>query len=157
MSKNLVSLNLSAEQLTAVDTALGELERQLSVLVSLSVADKRRVTPMGEKSEAFCRQTLQLLAENPQLVPPNLDVADALSDLKSLDVLRPRVVRLTRLLSRAQDTEFALGCDAMSVAMRGYSLLKGVSDREGLKELRRGLGVRFAKTRRRKPTEQQAA
>jgi hypothetical protein len=30
---------------------------------------------MGDKSEAFCRQTLNVLAQNPQILPPNYDLA----------------------------------------------------------------------------------
>ncbi len=78
---NLATLNLSDAQLTAIDSAIAELERQLSGLVALSTADKRRATALGEKSEHFCRQTLRMLSENPQLIPPNLDLADALADL----------------------------------------------------------------------------
>ncbi|MBK9657364.1 MAG: hypothetical protein IPO66_18730 [Rhodanobacteraceae bacterium] len=98
-----------------------------------------------------------MLTENPQLVPPNLDVAEAVADLKARDVLRPRLMRLTRLLQRGNDTDFALGSDAMAVATRGYSLVKMVSDREGLTEIHRDLGSRFSKSRRVVPEEKKAA
>ena len=154
---NLATLNLTDVQLTAIDSAITELERQLAGLVALSTADKRRSTALGEKSEYFCRQTLRMLSENPQLIPPNLDVPDALADLNARDALRPRMMRLTRLLERGNDTDFALGSDAMAVAMRGYSLLKAVSGREGLDQLRRDLGTRFSKARRPVPEEKKAA
>jgi hypothetical protein len=153
---NLVTLNFSESQLAAIDSAIAELERQLSGLVALSTADKRRVAKLGEKSEFFCRQTLQALIENPQVVPPNLDLADAMADLNARDALRPRLMRLTRLLERGKDTDFALGSDAMDAAMRGYRLLKNVSGREGLDQLRRELGSRFAASKR-TPLEQKKA
>ncbi len=157
MMQNLATLNLSTEQLAAVDTAIAELERQLSGLVALSTLDKRRAAKLGEKSEFFCRQTLQMLQENPQVVPPNLNVNDAIADLQARDALRPRLMRLTRLLERGNDTEFALGSDAMAAAMRGYGLLKSVSGREGLDGLRKGLGSRFSKSRRTPDEEKKAA
>ena len=46
---------------------------------------------------------------------------------------------------------------AMAAAMRGYSLLKAVSGREGLDQLRRDLGSRFTKTRRPTTEEKKAA
>lgn len=155
--KNLANLNFTDAQLTAIDSAIQELERQLSGLVALTTADKRRSTKLGEKSEYFCRQTLRMMSENPQLIPPNLDLADAMADLNARDQLRPRLMRLTRLLERGEDTDFALGSDAMAAAMRGYSLLKAVSGREGLDQLRRDLGSRFSKTRRLAPEEKKAA
>ena len=81
--KNLATLNFTDAQLTAIDSAIQELERQLSGLVALTTADKRRSTKLGEKSEYFCRQTLRMLSENPQLIPPNLDLADAMADLNA--------------------------------------------------------------------------
>ena len=157
MSKNLATLNLSDAEVTAIDATIAQLEQQLSGLVALSNTDKRRAAKLGEKSEYFCRETLRMLTENPQLVPPNLDVAEAVADLKARDVLRPRLMRLTRLLQRGNDTDFALGSDAMAVATRGYSLVKMVSDREGLTEIHRDLGSRFSKSRRVLPEEKKAA
>ena len=156
MSKNLATLNLSDAEVNAIDATIAELERQLSGLVALSTTDKRRAAKLGEKSEYFCRETLRMLTENPQLVPPNLNVADAVADLKARDILRPRLMRLTRLLQRGNDTDFALGSDAMAVATRGYSLVKMVSDREGLSEIHRDLGTRF-KSRRAAPEQKKAA
>lgn len=155
--KKVVRFNLTDTQVRAIDLAITELESQLSGLVALSVTDKRRAAKLGEKSEHFCRQALQMLADNPQVVPPNLDLADAVADLNARDALRPRLMRLTRLLERGKDTDFALGSNAMAAALRGYTLLKAVSGREGLDQLKSRIGTRFAKTRRPSPEEQPAA
>jgi hypothetical protein len=64
---------------------------------------------MGQKSEAFCRQALTVLEQNPQMVPANVPLADAIADLNALEQLRPRMVRLSRLSERASDTDTALG------------------------------------------------
>jgi hypothetical protein len=157
MTQNLVTLNLTDAQLTAVNTALTELETQLAGLISLSTPTKRSVRKMGPKSEAFCRQTLRVLGENPQIVPPNVPLADALADLTALDALRPIMVRLSRLSDRASDTETALGSDVMAMALRGYSLLKLTGRSEGLESLRQQLASRFAKTSRQTPPAPQPA
>lgn len=156
MQQNVVSLNLSETQLVAVDAALTELEAQLAGPVALPPGTKKRMQPMGEKSEAFCRQALRVQKENPQVVPPNLDVADAVQDLKTLDQLRPRAIRLSRLMSRLADTDFALGSDVMQTATQGYALLKVVGRAQGLDEVRKDLGARFIK-RRRQPVEETKA
>jgi hypothetical protein len=157
MQQNVVTLNLSESQLVAVDAALTELEIQLTGLVALSPATKKRMQPMGEKSEAFCRQALRVLNENPQVVPPSLDVTDAVNDLKTLDQLRPRAIRLSRLMSRLEDTDFALGSVVMQTATQGYALLKLVGRAQGLDEVRKGLGTRFIKRRRQPEEEVKAA
>ena len=149
MTQNLVSLNLTDAQLTAVDAALTELEKQLGGLIALPVATKRSLKRMGRKSEAFCRQALRVLEQNPQIVPPNVSLADAIADLNALEQLRPRMVRLSRLSERASDTDIALGSDVMGMALKGYSLLKLNGRSEGLEPLRQELGLRFSRTSRR--------
>ena len=148
MLQNLVTLNLTDAQIRAVNAALTELETQLADLITLSAPTKRSVRKMGQKSEAFCRQTLRVLEQNPQIVPQNISLADAVADLTSLDTLRPVMVRLSRLSERAADTEIALGSDVMAMALQGYALLKLTGRGEGLDSLRQELGARFAKAPR---------
>jgi len=88
---------------------------------------------------------LSVLEQNPQIVPPNLSMPDAIADLNAIDKLRPRMIRLSRLTERASDTNVALGSDVMSAALDGYSLLKRSGRAEGLESLRKELGARFAK------------
>lgn len=148
MSQNLVSLTLTDAQLSAIDQALFDLELQLTELIALDVDKRRSLARMGDKSETFCRQALNVLAHNPQIVPPSLKLADGQADLAALDRLRPRLQRLQRLTERASDTEIALGSDVMNVALQGYALLKVSGKNQGLEGLRKELGARFAKSSR---------
>jgi hypothetical protein len=129
MSQNLIQLNLSDEDHVAVDAALVTLEQRLSDLIDMTATEPRGLAKMGDKSEAFCRQTLRAMAQNPGIVPASVQLADAQADLKQLKALRERTARLRQLLGRCDDTELALGSDVMSAA---------------LEELRQGIGVRFA-------------
>jgi hypothetical protein len=76
MAQNLVSLQFSPDQLAEIDAAVLKLEQMLGGLISLTADERRRLHKMGEKSEAFCRQSLSVLVQNPQIVPPSLDVAE---------------------------------------------------------------------------------
>ena len=148
MTQNLVMLNLTDAQLTAVDAALTELETQLGGLIAMTTPKKRSLQKMGQKSEAFCRQAVRVLEQNPQMVPPNIPLGEAVAGLNTMDQLRPRMIRLSRLSKRAADTDIALGSEVMSVALQGYSLLKLTGRLEGLEPLRQSLGVRFARSSR---------
>jgi hypothetical protein len=148
MSQNLVSLTLSDTQLSTIDQCLGDMEAQLTDLIAMNTAQRRSLARMGDKSETFCRQTLNVLAQNPQVVPPSLKLAEALADLAALDRLRPRLQRLLRLTERASDTEIALGSDVMNAALQGYALLRVAGKNQGLEGLRKELGSRFIKSPR---------
>jgi hypothetical protein len=143
--QNLVSLNLTHDDLSTLDSALRSIETILARGVALTPQQRRDLYKMGDKSEAFCRQALMLLTNNPQVVPPSLSVTEALADLQALDALRPRLDKLRQLTERAEDTELALGSDVMGVALEGYALLKVAGKGEALKSARRELSARFAK------------
>jgi hypothetical protein len=66
MSQNLISLNLSEADFAEIDGALGTLETKLAGLLDLNIDERRGLMKMGDKSEAFCRQTLTVLAQNPR-------------------------------------------------------------------------------------------
>ena len=148
MSQNLVSLQLSNEQLAQAEQGLAALEQAFAGLVSLTVAERRRLTKMGEKSEVFCRQALRVLSQNPQIVPESLGLAEAQADLLALDQIGPLLDRLQRLAERGRDTEMALGADVMDAALEGYGLLKVSGRQQGLDGLRRELSTRWARGRR---------
>ena len=151
--QNLVSINLGPADLEALDGALATIQSVLGHGVALTTQQRRELTKMGDKSEAFCRQTLSLLANNPQVVPPGLGLSEAQADLAALDALRPRLEKLRQLAERGADTELALGSDVMSVALEGYALLKVAGKGEALKGARRELSARFD----RKPRTKEAA
>jgi hypothetical protein len=148
VTQNIISLELSDGQVTIALEALTELEGALSGLISLDAEERRRLTKMGQKSEVFCRQALSVLAQNPQIVPPSLNLSEAQADLRALDRLRPVLDRLQRLAERGADTEIALGSDVMDVALEGYGLLKVSGKNQGLDGLRRELSSRFSRTRK---------
>lgn len=146
MSQNLISLQLTEQDLTTLNALVGDIESRLTGLVSLDNATRRQLTKMGDKSEAFVRQTLLVLAQNPEIVPPALGLAEAQADLRALDQLRPLLARLQRLTERVADSEMALGSDLMSVALEGYGLLKVSGRNKGLEGLSDALSARFARS-----------
>ena len=148
MSQNLVSLDITDAQVATALDALTALESALTGFISLDNDERRSLTKMGQKSEFFCRQALSVLAQNPQIVPPSLGLAEAQADLRALERLRPVLDRLQRLAERGSDTEIALGSDVMDVAREGYGLLKVSGSHQGLDAARRELSSRWAKTRR---------
>ena len=145
MTQNLVSLHLTSDDLAAIDAALETLEEKLAALVELSVDERRALTKMGEKSEAFCRQTLIVLAQNRQIVPAGLDLGEAENDLSQLDLLRPRFSRLRQLAGRADDAEMALGSDVMRASYDGYALAKLFGQGAALDTLKDAMSVRYTR------------
>lgn len=148
MSQNLVSLNLTDEQIAAALAGLQQVEAALPGLIALESGDRRGMMLLGPRSEPFARQTLRVLAQNPGIVPPSLNLADAQADLAALDKLTPVLERLQKLAARIDDTVAALGSDVMDVALEGYGQIKLSGGAHGLDDLRKELSGRFTKSRR---------
>jgi hypothetical protein len=145
MSQNLVSLDLGAADVLAIDAALDTLEKLFAGFVELTPEQRHKLTKMGDRSEAFCRQTLMVLAQNKQMIPPGFDLDEAQSDLLTFDTLRPRIQRLRALLSKGEDTQLALGSDLMRASYDGYALAKVFGQGAALDTLKEAMSVRFSR------------
>lgn len=148
MSQNLISLNLTDDQIAAALAGLQQIEAALPGLIALESGERRGMMLLGPRSEPFARQTLRVLSQNPGIVPPSLNLADAQADLAALDKLTPVLERLQKLAARVDDTVAALGSDVMDVALEGYGQIKLSGGAHGLDDLRKELSGRFTKTRR---------
>jgi hypothetical protein len=148
MSQNLISLTVTDDQIAAALAGLQQIETALTGLISLENGQRRGLMLMGPRSEPFARQTLRVLEQNPGIVPPSLDLVAARADLAALDRLTPVLERVQKLTTRLDDTVAALGSDVMDVALEGYGQIKLSGAAHGLDELRKELGGRFAKNRR---------
>lgn len=153
MSQNLVSLDTLQADLPEIDAALAVLEQKFSTFISLSADERQALYKMGDVTEPFCRQTISLLAQNPSVVPPTLDVVEAQKDLADIDALRPRIARLTKLLRLADDTEIALGSDVQVAASDGFKFLTIAGKGQGLETLLKNVPARRQKRRTNKTGE----
>lgn len=157
MTQNIITLDVTDAQYAEIDAALDIIEKHFAGLMDLTQNERRGLLKMGDKSEAFCRQTLVLLAQNPGIVPPGLGLADVQGDLRHLDQLRIRTARVRKLLGRMDDSEMALGSDVMNAALHGYGLLKMMGKGSGLAAQRQGISARFARPPRTKVAPEQDA
>jgi hypothetical protein len=145
MPQNLISYQLTSADLAAVDSALKTLEDRLASLIDLTPAQRRALVKMGDKSEAFARKAVEVLNNNPNVLPGNFDLAELRRDLAGFDQLRSRLVRVARIHERMADSQLALGSDVMSATLEGYAFLKVAGHDEGLDAARKALAVRFSR------------
>lgn len=151
MTQNRISLRLEDADLVAVEDAIATLEQRLAGLIGLAPDERRELTKMGDKSEAFCRQAVITLGKHPDVLPRNFDVDEYRADLAALDALRPLLARLQRVYDRMVDSEMALGSDLMVASLEGYAHLKVAGRGDGLDTLKEALGARFNRKRRQEP------
>jgi hypothetical protein len=151
MPQNLISLRLPDDSIAAVEAAIGTMEQHLIGLIGLTPDERRELTKMGDKSEAFCRAAVTTLGKHSDVLPRNFHVAEYQADLAALDALRPLLARLQRVYDRMVDSEMALGSDLMVASLEGYAHLKVAGQGDGLDTLKDALGARFDRKRRAEP------
>jgi hypothetical protein len=152
MNQNLLELTISDADSTAIDAALATLETKLgSALLNLTIDQRKELNKMGNKSEAFCRQTLITARQNEARPPADTipDLTASEGDLAGVDKLRPRLAALNE---KAEDSEMALGGDVMEYSLYAYGLLKAIGAGGGLDALRAQMGARFARGPRKAAT-----
>ena len=151
MAQNIVSLDFTDEQIAGAVAGVQQAAASLPGLIGMETGDRRGLTLLGPRSQDFARQTLRVLAQNPDIVPASLNLTEAQADLAALDKLVPVLEQLQRLTTRVEDTVAALGSDVMSVSLEGYAHIKLSGAGHGLDELRKELSGRCAQTRRKTP------
>jgi hypothetical protein len=151
MTQNRISLQLTPDDVSDIENAILTMESRLSGLIGLTPDERRELTKMGDKSEAFCRQAVITLSKHSDVLPRKFSLDEYRADLAALDALRPLLARLQRLYDRMVDSEMALGSDLMVASLEGYAHLKVAGKGDGLDTLKDALGARFDRKRRQEP------
>ncbi|MBK7938080.1 MAG: hypothetical protein IPJ82_13745 [Lewinellaceae bacterium] len=126
---NQISLTLSAEEIKAVSDALQVLESKVPFLIDLTRDEKKALKIMGDKTQAFVEQSLEIVKNNAALVPNFVDIGEMERDLGAWKALWPTATRVLALADRFDDTMAALGSDAYRAALDIYAQLPKAADR----------------------------
>lgn len=145
-------IEFTESDMDAIDQAIGLLEAPLAKLNALDGQQRKRLYKMGNKTEKFCRETLNVLANNRQMVNPTLDLDRALAALALLDGLRPRTLQLQKLVERLRAGLLVLGSDVATAARQGYKDMGEYGAQHNLEHTRQTLAVRYK--RQRKPANE---
>jgi hypothetical protein len=148
MNTNRVSATLSAEDRTAVLSAIDTIKQKLPFLVDLSPEDRRALPKAGDKSRAFVSAALTLATQNPDVLPRKFDLQEFQKDVALLESLAPVAAAVQQLSERIEDTLTAVGSDAYTAALLVYHSARMAGRGEGLDRQLDGLAARFARKAR---------
>jgi hypothetical protein len=122
---DLISLNIPAADLQDIQTALNTLTSKLAPhLISLSLADRKEIPKMGERSQAFVGKAREFASQNPGLVPSFLDLAAFEIDWRAVELLTSLQRILAPLADNLNDTLTLSGSEAYQAALLFYSNVK---------------------------------
>lgn len=128
MLQNLVTLNLTAADITVLTGALDTIRTTLGDrAVSLTPQQRQELTKMGDKSRTFCEQAVAGIRSNSGSMPADLDVAGLAQDLEDFSKLNAFYTDYLALGEKIDDTLRAVSSDVMTGSIMGVTFLKALN------------------------------
>lgn len=127
--ENLISTAIPAETLAAINTNLTAINTALVnvLLFNLTADERKALRVMGDKSIAFVTKALEYAQNNPALMPPYLDLAEAQKDFALTHNLYGILQQINTLQRAVEDTMMVAGSEAYDAALIFYNSVKGAS------------------------------
>jgi hypothetical protein len=132
--------------LTQAQTKINEVAALLApYIVALTPAERHELPKMGPKTISFVEKAYDFAQQNPNLVPPYLDITAFGTDFGDAHGLWTLVNSIRQLDENASDTELAAGSEAYQAALVFYKSVKmaAAQDVPGAKAVYEELKTRF--------------
>jgi hypothetical protein len=132
--------------LTQAQTKINEIKALLApYIVALTPSERHELPKMGEKTISFVEKAYDFARQNPNLVPPYLDMSAFGTDFEDAHGLWTLVNSIRQLEENAGDTEMTAGSEAYQAALVFYKSVKmaAAQDVPGAKAVYEELKTRF--------------
>lgn len=144
--------NIDAEitdaQRTAVLAAVADIETNLAFLINLTPQERQALPKMGNSTQSFVSKALEIASNNPQFVPPYVDLAAMRKDYDLAVRLQGIEMQLASLCEKVSDTTLAAGSEAYVTGLTLYNSIKAAAkvNVPGANALASELAERFVQT-----------
>lgn len=150
---NLVSATLTPEDQQAVLNAIAVIKSKLPFLLSTTAEERKMLTKMGDKSQAFVSMALDLARQSQDYLPRSFEVEEMRKDVELYQQLRPILLALTQLQELVDNTSMVVGSEAMVAALTVYNSAKEHGQEAGIDAILEEMGQRFSRMRKAKTDE----
>ena len=119
-----ISATLSAADHASILTKLNEIKVLLPFLVNLTPLERSTLPKMGDGSTPFVTKALTYAENNPQFVPPYMNVPELRKDFNLATQVSLLRQQLNQVAEALDDTELALGSEAFVTSLTFYASVK---------------------------------
>lgn len=143
-----IDATITDAQRIAVFTAIADIESSLAFLINLTAQERQALPKMGSATQSFVSKALEIATNNPQFVPPYVDVTAMQKDYDLAVRLQGIEMQLASLCEKVSDTNLAVGSEAFVTGLTLYNSIKaaGKVNVPGAKALAAELAERFVAT-----------
>lgn len=128
LQNNRLNVTATAEQMTAVKTALQTINTNLPFLVGLTDTERSSLSSMDVNNKTFTEDALNSANNNPTLVPAYINVANLQNDLTLFSQLDEILLLARQLCERIEDTKILAGSEAYEAARLFYQASKTAAE-----------------------------
>lgn len=124
-TKNVISIQIPEAELQAVREALATLKATLSpYLIAITPTERRTIPKMSDGTLPFVEKVLDYAREDPQFLPPFVDLDEMEKDWTAVKALMPIFRDFRQLESTLGDTVMMAGSEAYVGALSYYNSVK---------------------------------
>jgi hypothetical protein len=140
-----IDATISDTQRSAILTAIATIEANLDFLINLTPQERQALPKMGSATQSFVSKALEIANNNPQFVPPYVNVPEMQKDYSLAVRLQGLEMQLASLHEKVADTNLAVGSEAYITGLTLYNSLKAAArvNVPGAKALAAELAERF--------------
>ncbi|MFA6596143.1 MAG: hypothetical protein WCS69_00360 [Ignavibacteriaceae bacterium] len=124
MEQNLISAELTAEQVTTINQSLAAAKELLPFLVTLTPEEKQVIPKLGNVLKPLVDKAAAAAVQYPQIFSGTFNREEFLKDYALLQKLEPVAAVLNPLHSAVEDTVMAVGSDTLVAALEVYSAVQ---------------------------------
>ena len=141
-----IDATVTDAQRTAVFAAITSVETNLDFLINLTAQERQALPKMGSATQSFVSKALEIAGNNPQFVPPFVNVPAMQKDYDLAMRLQGIEMQLASLHEKVADTNLAAGSEAYVTGLTIYNSIKAAAkvNVPGAKALATELSERFA-------------
>jgi hypothetical protein len=122
---NLVSIQISADDLAKVNDAVKTLQNVLMpYLVTISTEERKTLPKMSEKTVPFVKKVLEYCSTHPEFAPTYLSIPELQKDVDAFDALNKIGMPFEELSTSITDTTILAGSEAYIAALSYYNSVK---------------------------------
>ncbi|MGJ3245299.1 MAG: hypothetical protein ACFE0I_04400 [Elainellaceae cyanobacterium] len=130
---------------------------KLPFLVGLTQAERKRLCRMGDKTRPFVNKSIELAAQNHELMSRCLDIDEMRRDVDLVDALYPIMLSVAKLQELLEDTYLQAGSEAFEAARMAYSAARKHGKNAGIDSAVEEVGRRFSRKRHKPKAETTSA
>ncbi len=151
--ENRITVTLKPTEKASVLKHINEIRQILgaALIFNLDPSERQNLAKMGDKSLAFVGKALDYATKNPTLVPPYLELPEAIKDYTLCADLKELSHELSTLSQAIDDTLMVAGSEAYDAALIFHNSVKGATrtNAPGTQAIYEDLAERFPRSRRR--------